>query len=175
MGRSRGMAWIYLAISHLAHPVCLCHLFFAWRDDNRFVKRVAGGRCRGCRAGCLGHGDHPVPRPATRNYGNCFRHCHSAVAHSDCADYYHCTGRARWVAFATKNAAGGTHIATHHNFPSSRHWLLDSILCAPAWTAHPAPVTQNQAIAVFDTFFRVGSLVFGGGHVVLPVLQREVV
>src|SRR6266568_6390710 len=36
-------------------------------------------------------------------------------------------------------------------------------------------VTQNQSIALFDTFFRVGSLVFGGGHVVLPLLQREVV
>ena len=36
-------------------------------------------------------------------------------------------------------------------------------------------VTQNQGIALFDTFFRVGSLVFGGGHVVLPLLQREVV
>ncbi len=30
-------------------------------------------------------------------------------------------------------------------------------------------------LALFDTFFRVGSLVFGGGHVVLPLLQREVV
>jgi chromate transporter len=28
---------------------------------------------------------------------------------------------------------------------------------------------------VFDSFFRVGSLVFGGGHVVLPLLQAEVV
>jgi chromate transporter len=36
-------------------------------------------------------------------------------------------------------------------------------------------VTQSQPIALFDTFFRVGSLVFGGGHVVLPLLQREVV
>jgi chromate transporter len=33
----------------------------------------------------------------------------------------------------------------------------------------------NQALALFDTFFRVGSLVFGGGHVVLPLLQSEVV
>ncbi len=33
----------------------------------------------------------------------------------------------------------------------------------------------NQGLALFDTFFRVGSLVFGGGHVVLPLLQREVV
>ncbi len=35
--------------------------------------------------------------------------------------------------------------------------------------------THNQALALFDTFFRVGSLVFGGGHVVLPLLQHEVV
>jgi len=28
---------------------------------------------------------------------------------------------------------------------------------------------------VFDSFFRVGALVFGGGHVVLPLLQAEVV
>jgi chromate transporter len=30
-------------------------------------------------------------------------------------------------------------------------------------------------IAIMDTFYRVGSLVFGGGHVVLPMLEREVV
>jgi chromate transporter len=34
---------------------------------------------------------------------------------------------------------------------------------------------QSEALAVFDSFFRVGSLVFGGGHVVLPLLQAEVV
>jgi chromate transporter len=33
----------------------------------------------------------------------------------------------------------------------------------------------TPALAVFDSFFRVGSLVFGGGHVVLPLLQAEVV
>lgn len=31
------------------------------------------------------------------------------------------------------------------------------------------------ALAVFDSFYRAGSLVFGGGHVVLPLLQAEVV
>ncbi|GHO95627.1 chromate transporter [Reticulibacter mediterranei] len=36
-------------------------------------------------------------------------------------------------------------------------------------------VIHVQGLALFDTFFRVGSLVFGGGHVVLPLLQREVV
>jgi chromate transporter len=33
----------------------------------------------------------------------------------------------------------------------------------------------NPNIRLFDTFYRVGSLVFGGGHVVLPLLQAEVV
>src|SRR5271167_2679 len=33
----------------------------------------------------------------------------------------------------------------------------------------------SHAIALFDSFYRSGSLVFGGGHVVLPLLQAEVV
>lgn len=36
-------------------------------------------------------------------------------------------------------------------------------------------VSPTPTRAVFDSFFRVGSLVFGGGHVVLPLLQAEVV
>lgn len=38
-----------------------------------------------------------------------------------------------------------------------------------------AAATNNQNIHLFDTFYRVGSLVFGGGHVILPLLQAEVV
>ncbi|MHC8411801.1 chromate efflux transporter [Pseudomonas sp. Hz4] len=33
----------------------------------------------------------------------------------------------------------------------------------------------NQTVAMVDAFYRSGSLVFGGGHVVLPLLQAEVV
>lgn len=36
-------------------------------------------------------------------------------------------------------------------------------------------MTGNAALGLFDTFYRVGSLVFGGGHVVLPLLKAEVV
>lgn len=36
-------------------------------------------------------------------------------------------------------------------------------------------VSDNADIRLFDTFFRTGSLVFGGGHVVLPLLQAQVV
>lgn len=35
--------------------------------------------------------------------------------------------------------------------------------------------SSDQAIALLDAFYRSGSLVFGGGHVVLPLLQAEVV
>jgi chromate transporter len=35
--------------------------------------------------------------------------------------------------------------------------------------------TQISWIALFDSFYRSGSLVFGGGHVVLPLLEREFV
>ena len=34
---------------------------------------------------------------------------------------------------------------------------------------------ENHTLAVVDSFYRSGSLVFGGGHVVLPLLQSEVV
>ncbi|HAL48886.1 MAG: chromate efflux transporter [SAR202 cluster bacterium] len=36
-------------------------------------------------------------------------------------------------------------------------------------------VVSSEPLQVFDSFFRSGSLVFGGGHVVLPLLQAEVV
>lgn len=35
--------------------------------------------------------------------------------------------------------------------------------------------TASQAVGVADAFYRTGALVFGGGHVVLPLLQAEVV
>lgn len=45
------------------------------------------------------------------------------------------------------------------------------LLGLPLWAA----VAAHPAWAVVDTFFRAGALVFGGGHVVLPLLQAEVV
>ncbi len=38
-----------------------------------------------------------------------------------------------------------------------------------------ATTTASRDIAIFDSFYRSGSLVFGGGHVVLPLLREEVV
>lgn len=39
----------------------------------------------------------------------------------------------------------------------------------------PLLASLSQGWAVLDSFYRAGSLVFGGGHVVLPLLQAEVV
>jgi chromate transporter len=36
-------------------------------------------------------------------------------------------------------------------------------------------IVPSHALAVFEAFYRAGSLVFGGGHVVLPLLQASVV
>jgi len=36
-------------------------------------------------------------------------------------------------------------------------------------------LSPNQTLAVFNAFYRAGALVFGGGHVVLPLLQASVV
>jgi chromate transporter len=38
-----------------------------------------------------------------------------------------------------------------------------------------AKLVSSQALDYFDSFYRSGSLVFGGGHVVLPLLEAEVV
>jgi chromate transporter len=38
-----------------------------------------------------------------------------------------------------------------------------------------AASSSNQSLKVFDAFYRAGSLVFGGGHVILPLLNAAVV
>jgi chromate transporter len=38
-----------------------------------------------------------------------------------------------------------------------------------------ASASASQSLNLFDAFYRAGSLVFGGGHVVLPLLQASVV
>ncbi|MBB3410184.1 chromate transporter [Rhizobium sp. BK316] len=38
-----------------------------------------------------------------------------------------------------------------------------------------ASIVDSQGLRLFDAFYRSGALVFGGGHVVLPLLETEVV
>ena len=46
------------------------------------------------------------------------------------------------------------------------------LLIALPWAA---AASGNHALALIDSFYRSGALVFGGGHVVLPLLQASVV
>ena len=45
------------------------------------------------------------------------------------------------------------------------------LICLPLAVA----ATGSQAIAIVESFYRAGALVFGGGHVVLPLLSESVV
>ena len=83
-------------------------------------------------------------------------------------------GVAGWLLF--RSSASGGQVA----FPAfiGRNvalgaWLLffGLLLALPI----AASVAESQALDLFDSFYRTGSLVFGGGHVVLPLLEREVV
>ena len=68
--------------------------------------------------------------------------------------------------------------------PENTRFMVSKATAVTAWVlffgllfALPVSVhlTGNQALATFDSFYRTGSLVFGGGHIVLPLLRNEVV
>jgi chromate transporter len=79
-----------------------------------------------------------------------------------------------WMLFR----APATTVSTHGRVAISRGLAIAALILFLALLVglpvarHVAP---GQALAVFDSFYRAGSLVFGGGHVVLPLLQAEVV
>jgi chromate transporter len=89
------------------------------------------------------------------------------------------------VAIVTGGIAGwrllpgaATPVSNHLHFRISRAvgggaWILFFGLLALLPLA--AQLTGNHVVALFDSFYRAGSLVFGGGHVVLPMLRAEVV
>jgi chromate transporter len=64
------------------------------------------------------------------------------------------------------------------NFPVSRRAggialaIFAALLVA---TPFAVAASGSPGLAMFDAFYRSGALVFGGGHVVLPLLQAEVV
>jgi chromate transporter len=69
-------------------------------------------------------------------------------------------------------------VSGHLNFPVSRRaGIMALVLCAALLLVPPILVsaTGSQTLALLDAFYRSGALVFGGGHVVLPLLQAQVV
>ncbi len=69
-------------------------------------------------------------------------------------------------------------VSGHLNFPVTRLGGIAALILFAALLLIPpiiAPATGSQGLALFDAFYRSGAFVFGGGHVVLPLLQAQVV
>jgi chromate transporter len=89
----------------------------------------------------------------------------AAIALGACAGLWLCRGEA---------AA----ISGHLDFPVTRRRGAVALALFAALLLIPpiiAPAIPSQGLVLFDAFYRSGALVFGGGHVVLPLLQAEVV
>jgi chromate transporter len=74
--------------------------------------------------------------------------------------------------------AAGTRPEAHLRVPVGRRMAVSAwVLFLGLLLGLPliAAVADTHALDLFDSFFRAGSLVFGGGHVVLPLLERGVV
>ncbi|GGI99789.1 chromate transporter [Alicyclobacillus cellulosilyticus] len=81
----------------------------------------------------------------------------------------------RWLAPSSATVAGD---AGMFSVPIRRRTAAGSLACFFALLlALPVlrAITHNQTLAVIDSFYRAGALVFGGGHVVLPLLENQVV
>jgi chromate transporter len=69
-------------------------------------------------------------------------------------------------------------VSGHLNFPVTRSGGIIALVLFAALLLIPPVIvtaTNSRALALFDAFYRSGALVFGGGHVVLPLLQAQVV
>ncbi|MDF3856616.1 chromate efflux transporter [Paracoccus pantotrophus] len=72
--------------------------------------------------------------------------------------------------------SAGTSVGGHVSMPVSSRAAIGAFIAFLALLVLlPVVAGHGQAWAVVDSFYRAGSLVFGGGHVVLPLLQAEVV
>ncbi|HSI39840.1 MAG TPA: chromate efflux transporter [Xanthobacteraceae bacterium] len=63
----------------------------------------------------------------------------------------------------------------HLRFAVSRPQGATALALSALLFVLPPLLGASPALQVFDAFYRSGALVFGGGHVVLPLLQAEVV
>lgn len=79
-----------------------------------------------------------------------------------------------YVLFRTTPSTGGD---PEGNRLSHRHGVIWLLLFVVLLVSLPilATVSSGPVIQLLDIFYRTGALVFGGGHVVLPLLQAEVV
>ena len=80
---------------------------------------------------------------------------------------------------ASKDGAIPEPVDSRVDFPVSKRHGVFALTAFVVLLAGPPLLLQiasdHQAIALFNAFYRSGALVFGGGHVVLPLLQAQVV
>jgi chromate transporter len=80
------------------------------------------------------------------------------------------------IAGMTLGRGSATLVGGHISMPVTKAQAVISILSFIALLVLlPLVAGSSQTLAVVDSFYRAGALVFGGGHVVLPLLQAEVV
>jgi chromate transporter len=85
---------------------------------------------------------------------------------------------AGWMMFRAKVAAPAASAAIVPMFATSRRLAVASLAMLPVLLIGLpllADATGARWVMLADRFSRAGALVFGGGHVVLPLLQRAVV
>ncbi|WP_186291886.1 chromate efflux transporter [Ancylobacter moscoviensis] len=80
------------------------------------------------------------------------------------------------LAFIRLDTAPVPEPAAHH-LPGRTASLAALLLFAVLLVGLPllAQASGNGGVALFDTLYRAGALVFGGGHVVLPLIEAELV
>src|ERR1700722_8548497 len=69
-------------------------------------------------------------------------------------------------------------VSGHLNFPVTRRAGVIALALFVALLLTPPVIvaaSSSQGLALFDAFYRSGAFVFGGGHVVLPLLHAQVV
>ena len=77
-----------------------------------------------------------------------------------------------WLPAAGTSTAASVRVRIHKGVAIGSLALFFALLAGLPVAARVIP---GHTLSVFDGFYRAGSLVFGGGHVVLPLLQAEVV
>src|SRR5262249_42584262 len=139
--------------------------------------RAQGGGGRRRRPGRVGHGAKPGRRPGARvarDPGGARGARVSQSGFPGAGDRRRRPGRVGWKGLPAAETAASTPV----DVPVSRRVavgalaLFFALLVGLPIARH---VAAHHALAVFDSFYRAGALVFGGGHVVLPLLQAEVV
>lgn len=64
---------------------------------------------------------------------------------------------------------------THATFPIPHAAAVAALALAAALLLLPPLLAPTPTLALFNAFYRSGALVFGGGHLVLPLLQAQTV